>query len=240
MFALTIAGGRGERLKPLTDTLPKPMVPVNGRPLISYQIDWMRANGVTDVVFLCGYLGEKIRDFVGDGKAFGIRAHYCIEQTPLGRGGAVRQGLSLVPEDEKLVLVANGDVVTDQPVSELIELHRRKHATATMTLVPYPSQYGIVEVDKDQLVTSFVEKGKLPLWINAGVYVFDRRIAHLLPEKGDHETTTFPQLASERKLAALQSDCFWTSIESPKDLREVGERLRDGQLSVTSAAQRAK
>jgi len=106
---------------------------------------------------------------------------------------------------------------------------------ATMTLVPYPSQYGIVEVNDQQLVTSFVEKGKLPLWINAGVYVFDRQITQLLPEKGDHETTTFPKLAGERKLAALQSDCFWTSIESPKDLREVGERLRDGTLSVAPA-----
>ena len=225
VFALTIAGGRGERLKPVTDTLPKAMVPINGRPLLSYQIEWMRANGVTDVVFLCGYLGEKIEEFVGDGEKLGIRAHYSIEQSPLGRGGAVRKGLSTVPDDEELVLVVNGDIVTDQPVADLVSLHRDKNAIATMTVVPYPSQYGIVEVADDGLVTSFVEKGKLPSWINAGVYIFDRSIESLLPHQGDHETTTFVALASQRKLAALKSTAFWMSVESPKDVREVGERL---------------
>ena len=93
LYALSIAGGRGERLKPITDDLPKSMVPVDGRPLIERQAAWFVSQGVTDVVFLCGYLGEKIQDHFQDGARFGFRAHYSFEETPLGRGGAVRKGL---------------------------------------------------------------------------------------------------------------------------------------------------
>lgn len=226
MFALTIAGGKGERLKPFTDTMPKAMVPVNGRPLMSYQVAWFKRHGVTDVVFLCGYMGEKIQEYFGNGDRFGIRAHYSFEKEPLGRGGAVRKGLELVPDSEELVIVTNGDNVTTQSLTELVNLHKKKRVTATMMLVPFPSQYGVVETTDDGLVTAFVEKGALPFWINAGVYVFDRSIRKLLPEKGDHETSTFPALARERKIAALQSTAFWMTVDSSKDLREVSERLK--------------
>lgn len=226
MFALTIAGGRGERLKPFTDSMPKAMVPVNERPLISYQVAWFKRQGVTDVVFLCGYKGEEIQEYFGDGQRFGIRAHYSFEKEPLGRGGAVRKGMELVPASEQTVIVTNGDNVTTQSLAELVNLHRKQRVTATMMLVPFRSQYGVVETDDAGLVTAFVEKGALPFWINAGVYVFDRSIRTCLPEKGDHETTTFPALARERKIAALQSTAFWMTVDSSKDLREVSERLK--------------
>ena len=231
MYALTIAGGRGERLRPLTDTVPKAMVPVEGRPLLSYQVEWMRAQGVTDVVFLCGHLGERIVDYFGDGSRFGIRAHYSHEETPLGRGGAVRKGLSLVPRDEPYVLVANGDNVTNQPFSALVELHEKRNAVATLMLVPYQSQVGVVSVDERSTVTEFVEKGSLPFWINAGIYVFSRGIEELLPEVGDHETTTFPALAAEGRLAALKSDALWMTVDGPKDLSECAAAIRDGALT---------
>ena len=231
MYGLTIAGGRGERLRPLTDSVPKVMVPVNDRPLLSYQVQWMRAQGVTDVVFLCGYLGEKIVDYFGDGSEFGVRAHYSHEETPLGRGGAVRKGLSLVPGDEPYVLVANGDNMTNQPFSSLVELHERRSALATMMLVPFQSPFGVVSVDERGMVTEFVEKGDLPFWINAGVYVFSRRMEELLPEVGDHETTTFPALAAEGRLAALKSDALWLTVDGPKDLSECGRAIREGALT---------
>ncbi len=234
MYALTIAGGRGERLKPLTDNLPKSMVRVNDRPLLSYQVEWMRTNGVTDVVFLCGYLSEKIQAHFGDGADHNVRAHYSIEETPLGRGGAVRQGLGMVPEDEELILVVNGDIITDQPVDELISLHRSKSAVATITVVPHPGQFGTVDIGDDGLVTAFREKAALPLWINAGIYIFSRSILPLLPDEGDHEDTTFPELAAQGRLAALKSTAFWSSVESAKDLREVGERLSKSAASAST------
>jgi NDP-sugar pyrophosphorylase family protein len=231
-FALSIAGGRGERLRPLTDNRPKPMVEINGKPIIGYQVDWMRAQGVTDVVFLLGYRGEMIEDYFGDGSNHGITAHYSHEESPLGRGGAIKQGLSLVPTDTKNVLVTNGDVITNQPLDPIAKLHAESSAMGTMMLVPYPSQYGVVESNDQSIVTQFIEKGSLPFWINAGVYLFDRQIESLLPDIGDHETTTFQDLAKQGRLSAYHSKMAWTSIESPKDLSDLTTQINEGHLTL--------
>lgn len=224
-YALTIAGGRGERLRPLTDTVPKPMIQLGGRPMLSYQVEWMREQGVTDVVFLCGYFGETVRDYFGDGSNAGITAHYSFEETPLGRGGAVRKGMSMIPAGSGPVLVTNGDNITDQSVSDLRSLHERNDALATIMLTPYISQYGTVDTEDDGTVVRFVEKGRLPLWVNAGVYLFDRSLEYRLPEIGDHETTTFQELASERRMAALQSEAMWLTVDSQKDIAVCEARL---------------
>ena len=230
MYALTIAGGRGERLKPFTDTVPKAMTPINGRPILEYQVRWMRSHGVTDVVFLTGYLAETIRDHFGDGSAFGIRAHYSHEDQPLGRGGAIRKGLHLVPGDEETVLVANGDTLTDLDLSLLTDIHHKRNAMATLMLTRHPSQFGLVHLGEDDLVEEFAEKQPLPLWINAGVYLFDTKIEELLPESGDHEVSTFPLLAKEKRMAALPTDAMWLTVDSAKDLREASEILADWKI----------
>ncbi|MBI4198349.1 MAG: nucleotidyltransferase family protein, partial [Chloroflexi bacterium] len=159
MHALILSGGKGERLKPLTDAIPKPMVPVQGRPILWHQLQALKRVGVTDVVFLCGYRWEAIQDYFGDGSAFGVRAAYSVEETPLGRGGAIKKGLGLVPKREGTVLALNGDVLTSQDLAPMIQQHRLTGATATDMLVPYPSAYGVVEVDAQNRITAFVEKG---------------------------------------------------------------------------------
>ena len=229
-FALTIAGGRGERLRPLTDNRPKPMVEINGKPIIGYQVDWMRAQGVTDVVFLTGYMGGMIQDYFGDGSEYGITAHYSMEKTRLGRGGALKQGLSLIPKDVHNVLVANGDIITNQPLKPIEKLHEESGAIGTMMLVPYPSQYGVVESNDQNVVTNFIEKGSLPFWINGGVYLFNRQIESMLPDIGDHETSTFQDLAKNGRLSVYRSDMVWMSIESPKDLTDISAQINVGNL----------
>ncbi len=186
-------------------------------------------------MFLCGYMGKMIEDYFDDGTAHGITAHYSFEETPLGRGGAIKRGLSLVPEDVRDVLVANGDIITNQPLDPIIDLHQASGATGTMMLVPYPSQYGVVESDDQDVVTRFIEKGSLPFWINAGVYLFKRQIEPLLPDVGDHETTTFQDLANEGRLAAYRSTMAWTSIESPKDLSDITDQIREGRLTLAGS-----
>jgi NDP-sugar pyrophosphorylase family protein len=232
-FALTIAGGRGERLRPLTDNRPKPMVEINGKPIIGYQVDWMRAQGVTDVVFLTGYMGGMIQDHFGDGSEYGITAHYSMEKTPLGRGGALKKGLSLVPKDVNNVLVANGDIITNQPLKPIEKLHEESGAIGTMMLVPYPSQYGVVESNDQNVVTNFIEKGSLPFWINGGVYLFNRQIESMLPDIGDHETSTFQDLAKNGRLSVYRSDMVWMSIESPKDLTDISAQINVGNLILS-------
>ncbi|MCX8252045.1 MAG: nucleotidyltransferase family protein [Dehalococcoidia bacterium] len=222
---MSITGGRGERLKPYTDTVAKAMTPINGRPILEYQVRWMRSQGITDIVFLTGYMAETVLEHFGDGSTFGIRAHYSHEEQPLGRGGAIRQGLNMVPSDEETVLVANGDTITDLDLSLLTAVHRKRNAMATLMLTPHPSQFGLVHLDENDLVDEFAEKQPLPLWINAGVYLFDTNIQELLPESGDHEVSTFPLLAKEKRMAALPTDAMWLTVDSAKDLREASEIL---------------
>lgn len=231
MYALILSGGMGERLRPLTDTLPKPMVPVCGQPILWHQVQWLKRAGVTDVVFLVGYRWQVVQDFFGDGSRFGIRAQYSVEDSPLGRGGAIRQGFSLVPEEAESAIILNGDVITDEePDTVLANFRERKSADpshlATIMVVPMVSPYGLVDMDSQMNVVGFREKVELPYWINAGVYVFDRRIVPQLPELGDHEVETFPQLAQAGKISALKSRAFWCSVDSFKDLREAEAHLR--------------
>jgi len=230
VYALILAGGKGERLRPLTDTLPKPMVQVCGKPILLHQIEWLKAAGVTDVVFLAGYLWETIQDYFGDGTDFGIRAHYSVEDSPLGRGGAIRNGFPLVPKEEETVVVLNGDVITNEAFSALAARHQEKKGAdssylATIMVVPFVSPYGLVDLNSRDDVVGFREKVEMAHWINAGVYLFDRRIASELPELGDHETETFPRLAQEGRISALKSRAFWRSVDSFKDLREAEEHL---------------
>ena len=230
MWALTIAGGRGERLQPLTNSICKPMVPVNGVPLLQHQAHWLCENGITDIVFLTGYRSEQVEEHFGDGSRFGFRAHYSPEDQPLGRGGAVKQGMRLVPEDVEDLVVVNGDVLSNQSLAPLIETRREHGAAAAITLIPYVSSFGVVLVSDDGVVTSFAEKTELPFWINGGIYVFERNIEDALPDVGDHETTTFPQLVDEERMRAIRSDANWISVDSHKDLREAQEMMSKGLL----------
>ena len=228
MYALILAGGMGERLRPLTDTVPKPMVPVANKPILLHQVEWLKRVGVTDVVFLVGYRGQTIKDYFGDGADYGFKAHYSVEDSPLGRGGAIKQGFSMVPEEEESIMVLNGDIITSQAPESVVDEYRSRQARnsahmATIMVVPMISPYGLVDTNDQDDVVGFREKVELPYWINAGIYVFNRSIAPELPDLGDHETETFPQLAQAGQISALKSRSFWRSVDSFKDLREAEE-----------------
>ena len=194
------------------------------------QVEWLKAGGVTDVVFLVGYLWQEVEKYVGDGRDWGVRAHYSVEDNPLGRGGAIKKGFSLVPTDVESVLVLNGDIVTgEKPATVLGEYQQRAAQDAshlgTIMVVPMVSPYGLVDTDDQGTVTGFREKVTTPYWINAGIYVFSRRIESALPSLGDHETSAFPRLAEARAISAFKSRAFWRSVDSFKDLREAEEFL---------------
>jgi NDP-sugar pyrophosphorylase family protein len=220
VYALIIAGGEGERLRPLTSERPKPMIPVADKPILQYQVEWLAGQGVSDVILLCGYKADVIQKHFGDGSRFGLRVHYSVEQEPLGRGGALKLGARLLPPGEELVLGLNGDILTNQPLTPLLRHHRRKGATATVMLTRLRSPYGITSGDRAGHIVAFDEKPMLPHWINAGVYVLAPDFFRRLPERGDHERTTFPDLAAEGKLFGYRSRAYWRSIDTFKDLTE--------------------
>ena len=213
MYALILAGGRGERLRPLTDSLPKPMVPLNGKPLLWHQVQWMKDAGVTDVVFLAGYRHEAVMDYFGDGSDHGFNAHYSIEDSPLGTGGAVKKGMSLVPETEESLFVTNGDIVTAEQFSAVMDRHRKRlllnpdHA-ATVMVVPFVSPYGIVEVNTEDLIGGFREKAQLPHWINAGIYVFSRAIQQEPPRRGSPRGFDLSRIGPGGSPGGVQIDRF--------------------------------
>ena len=225
MYALIIAGGKGERLRPLTEDRPKPMIEVAGAPILEHQIRWLAREGVTDAVLLCGYKSEMIEAHFGDGSGFGLRVQYSLEEEPLGRGGALKQGAGLLPPGEELTLGLNGDVLTNQPLEPLLRYHRRKRAAATVMLTRLRSPFGIVRRDRSGRVLAFEEKPLLNEWINAGVYVLTREALDRMPERGDHETTTFPELAAEGRLYGYRSSAYWRSVDSFKDLTEAAAEV---------------
>jgi len=218
--AVVLAGGVGKRLRPITNSIPKSLIPINGKPIIVHQIGWLKECGINELILCVGYLKEKLIEYLRDGEAFDIRVAYVIEDSPLGTGGALKNAEHFIEEGECFIAL-NGDVITHLSVSGLLDsLH--KGAVGSIALVPLPSPYGIVEVSEDGYVRSFSEKPVIAeYWINAGIYAFTSDVFRYLPKVGDIERTTFPALAAERKLRAVKySGIFWKGIDTHKDIEE--------------------
>lgn len=226
MHAITIAGGEGQRLRPYTEGRPKPMVPVGGRPILEHQVEWLRDNGVTHVVVACGYMHEVIEDYFEDGARWGVRISYSIEETPLGRGGALKQAYQQVPPGAPLVIATNGDNVNTQPLPPMVRQHQRTGTVATLLLTQLRSPYGIAQ-EKGKRILGFREKPLLHHWLSAGVYVLSPEFFAGLPDIGDHEDELFPRLAAEGKLYGFRSRSYWKAIDTVKDLKEVEQALAD-------------
>ncbi len=224
MFAIILAGGKGERLRPLTGDRPKSMVPLLGRPILEYQVEWLREGGVTDIVVACGYLHQVIEEHFEDGSRWGVSLHYSIEKQPLGRGGALKLAYQQVSPSEPLVIAANGDNVITQPLTPMVRQHQRTGATATLMLTQLRSPYGIVQ-QRGKRITGFQEKPRLPHWLSAGVYVLSREFFVGLPDVGDHEDELFPRLADEGRLYGFRSHAYWKAIDTVKDLNEAAAQL---------------
>jgi NDP-sugar pyrophosphorylase family protein len=225
MQAIILAGGKGERLRPFTADRPKAMVEIGGVPLLAYQMQWLRAQGVTEVVVACGYRHEVIQACFGTGEKIGMRIQYSIEDEPLGRGGALKLAFGRLPVGDDVCVATNGDVITTLALGPMLQTHRDTRCLATVMLVPLVSPYGIVEVDSRERIIAFREKPQLPYWLNAGIYILSRAVEPLLPIQGDHEDTTFPKLAAEHKLGAFKSHAYWRAIDTAKDITEAHKAL---------------
>jgi NDP-sugar pyrophosphorylase family protein len=218
--AVILAGGKGERLRPYTEDRPKCMIPVLGNPLLSFQLRLLSSYGFNRITICCGYLNEVLQEHFGDGTKYGVKIDYLVEETPLGRGGALRRALENMPPSNEPILAMNGDLLTNLNLSDLIAFHKQHHPAATIVSVPLRSPYGILEVSGDSQVTGFTEKPELPFWINAGIYLLDPKIVTELPTLGDHEEMTFPQLAKKGELRVFKTRAFWRTIDTVKDLTE--------------------
>lgn len=224
--AIILSGGKGERLRPYTNDRPKPMVEVGGNPILSYALKQLKEAGVDEVVFACSYQREILQEHVGDGSRYGVRAKYSVEETPLGRGGGIKQAMKMLDEGWENTVVINGDNLWKLNVSELMKKQEENAALATLVVVPLKSPYGIVEFNESDEVLGFKEKPVLPHWVNAGIYIFSKEIESLLPDEGDHEVETFPKLPPDKFLVYKSTD-YWRGVDTVKDLTEAEKEVAD-------------
>jgi len=220
MEALLLAGGKAERLGEAAQGLPKPLVPVAGYPLVVYTIARLVDAGVTRVIVACRAGDEDA--FLNALAGLGAAVEAVGEEEPLGRGGGLRLAASRRQEDGP-VLALNGDELLDVDFRGLLAEHERSGAAATIVVAQVRSPFGVVEVEEDGTVTGFREAPLLEHWVNSGVYILGEDALELLPEKGDHEQSTFPELARERRLHAHRHDGVWLTVNTPKDLRRATE-----------------
>ena len=213
MKAIILAGGRGKRLRPITDYVPKPLVPLNNIPIIEWQIKYLKKYGVKEIIICTGYKAEMIENFLAVKKNLGVKITFSIEKTPLGTGGAIKKaGLSI---NDKSFFVLNGDTMTN---INLNELAKKQNSIASIEL---KTKFGIMETNNDK-VTKFREKKEISdVWMNAGVYHLQKEILQDLPKKGDIEKTVFPDYAKKGKLTTVKfKNAIWYSIDSFKDIEE--------------------
>ncbi|TML17210.1 MAG: nucleotidyltransferase family protein [Actinobacteria bacterium] len=233
MEAVLIAGGRAERLGDAAEGRPKPLVPIAGRPLAAYQVSQLEAVGVMRVIVSCSAGQEDaFREELG---GIGPDVVTVGEPEPLGRGGGLRLALQARQESGPLY-VLNGDELIDVDLAALLAGHRDHGAAATIVVAPLPTAFGVVDIADDDRVNGFQDSPQLPFWAHAGVNVFDDEALARLPERGDHETTTLPELAAEGKLYAHRHAGLWLTVNTPKDLRAADEHLRANPDWLTEAA----
>jgi NDP-sugar pyrophosphorylase family protein len=230
--AIILAGGKAERLGTAGRGGPKALVDIAGRPLVSYQIALLHLAGVRRVIVSCAD-GEGDR-FTSSLSGLGVKIVAAAEPERLGRGGGLRFAARL-REEGGPVYALNGDELLDIDLQQLLAQHHKHSPAATISVAPLLSPFGIVDIEDDDLVLGFTEAPRLPHWVNTGVYVLDEEALHRLPEKGDHETTLFPELAAEGKLRAFRHEGLWLTVNTPKDLRRADDfvRANPGWLSTS-------
>ena len=221
MEAIILAGGKAERLGDAAEGRPKALVPIAGRPLAAHQVALLARAGVTRVLVSCAAGQERLfEDELGGG---GVDVAAVGEPEPLGRGG----GLRLAAQERRErgpVFAINGDELFDLDPAALLRAHgAHDGAAATITVAPLQSHLGVVELRDDDTVDGFREAPVLPHWVNTGLYVLDDEAIERLPERGDHETSTFPELAAEGKLRGFRHEGVWLTVNTPKDLRRAQE-----------------
>ncbi len=227
MLVAILAGGFGKRLRPFTEDTPKPMIPVAGKPLLEYQIAWLKKHGLNEIVLLVGYKKEKIIEHFGSGSRFGVKITYVVEDEPLGTGGAVKNAEHILLK-ESVFLVLNGDILTNLDPLQLLSKLEAGRYMGVIATIPLPSPYGILELEGDN-VRGFVEKPLIKdYWINAGVYALRPEALKYFPDKGDLEKTAFPAMARDGLLGAVKyTNIFWKAIDTYKDLEEASKYIEE-------------
>ena len=212
MKAIILAGGKGKRLRPITDYVPKPLISIKNIPIIEWQIKYLKKFGISEVIICSGYKTEMIENYLKN-KKLGIKITFSIENKPLGTGGAIKKAGKKIKD--KSFIVINGDIITNIDLEKLL---KKENSIASIQL---KTNFGILQTDKDKII-KFDEKKEIEnLWMNAGIYHLNKESIKELPNVGDIEKTLFPDYAKKEKLSTIKfTNSKWYSIDSFKDMEE--------------------
>lgn len=242
MKAVILVGGFGTRLKPLTLTTPKPMLPIGRVPMVERIVERLVAGGVTEVVLALGFKPEAFQEAYPDGRCAGARLVYAIEPEPLDTAGAVAFAARYADIDDTFVVV-NGDILTDLDISAMVAAHRANGARGTihLTEVEDPTSFGVADMDGDR-IARFVEKPTREdapsNLINAGTYVLEASVLELVPVNGrvSIERQIFPTLAAEGSLMGYATDDYWLDTGRPEQYMQANTDLLIGRPGVSPAS----
>ena len=238
MQAIVLVGGEGTRLRPLTESVPKPALTLVDRPFLAYMVEWLAGHGVEEVVLACGFLPEVLREVLGDGERAGVRVRYVAEPRPLGTAGGIRFAADRLGDElGERFLALNGDVLTDLDLTALLAAHDRRGGRATLGLHPVQdaAAYGLVRLAEDGDVLAFEEKtGRHePAEVNAGMYVLERSVLDLIPpgEEVSIERDVFPKLVGEG-LGGLALEGYWMDIGTPERYLQASWDILEGAVAT--------
>ena len=211
MKALILAGGRGKRLRPLTDKIPKSLIPINKKPLIQYTIKYLKKFGINEIIICSGYKSKQIQNFLKKKKNFGCKIEYSVEKNPLGTAGAIKNAIKNLSDESFLVI--NGDIITN------IDLRKILKKPNTIAANELKTKFGTMEI-KNNKILKFNEKTDVEnVWMNPGLYHLSTDILKILPHKGSLEAEIFPKLAKNKSLHTVKfKNVLWHSIDSFKDI----------------------
>jgi mannose-1-phosphate guanylyltransferase / phosphomannomutase len=244
MKAVVMAGGEGSRLRPLTSGVPKPLVPVVGKPVMEHILRLLKKHGITDVVVTLQYLGSAIRDYFGDGSDFGVDITYVVEDSPLGTAGSVKNAQEFLDEP---FIVISGDAMTDIDLTRVMQYHEEKGAAATIVLtsVPNPLEFGVVITNPDGTINRFLEK---PSWgevfsdqVNTGIYVIEPKVLDMMPPATvvDWSSDVFPKmLANALPLYGFLVPGYWCDIGNIQTYYQANWDALEGRVDVEIAGER--
>ena len=211
MKALILVGGRGKRLRPLTDKIPKSLIPINKKPLIQYTINYLKKFGINEIIICSGYKSKQIQNFLKKKKNFDCKIEYSVEKNPLGTAGAIRNAIKNLSDESFLVI--NGDIITN------IDLKKILKKPNTIAANELKTKFGTMEI-KNNKILKFNEKTDVQnVWMNPGLYHLSTDILKILPRKGSLEAEIFPKLAKKKSLHTVKfKNVLWHSIDSFKDI----------------------
>jgi len=222
MKCFVLCGGEGTRLRPYTYMLPKPMLPVGNKPILEYVLQNLVKNGVKELVFTVGYKYEPIKEYFGNGKKFGVKIEYLVEEKPKNTAGSILPYKDRIDDDFVVVM---GDQLTSMNIRKMIESHRKSKAIATVAFIEQKKvfEYGIAKIENGE-VKEFVEKPVFTNYINTANYVFSPRIFNYINEKEDFAKDVLPRLLeSGERINAFISTDFWMDIGRVQDYERANE-----------------